>query len=159
MERQEDSVRMMVVMPHYDDRLTLRAALDQHLQRAGFSKETYGPSIPVRIGRLGLRLPNPEFRQRTLVLHDLHHVLTGYDTSFTGEAQVSAWEARTGFAPYLMVRGIIFVVMGLGYFVNPVAVWRACNRGRGGRNLFAEGFREELLDMEVGEVRRRLGIV
>lgn len=81
-----------------------------------------------------------------------------YDTSFVGEAQVSAWEARTGFAPYWMVRAIILVVMGLGYFISPAAVWKACNRGRGGRNLFARGFDEAMLRETVGEMRRHLGI-
>jgi hypothetical protein len=145
-------------MPHYDDALTLRTALDQHLHRAGFTKDCYGPWLAVKLGPFRLRVPNPKFRQETLVLHDLHHILTGYDTTFTGEAQVSAWEARTGFARHPMIKAIIFSVMGLGYFVDPVAVWKACNRGKGCRNLFREGFREELLDMKVGYVRRRLGL-
>lgn len=58
-------------MVHYADEITLGAALELHLASSGFSKETYAARVPVRVGRLEWLMPNPEFRQRTLILHDL----------------------------------------------------------------------------------------
>lgn len=39
------------------------------------------------IGRVKVPLPNLPARVRAVRLHDLHHVLTGYDTSWTGEGR------------------------------------------------------------------------
>ena len=51
-----------------------------------------------RIAIFGRRVPvKPIYGlKRTLVLHDLHHLLTGYDTSWTGELEVAAWELGSG---------------------------------------------------------------
>jgi hypothetical protein len=107
-------------MPHFDDSLTVGQALDEHLRIAGFTKETYGPWLPIKLGPLRFRLPNPPWRQRTLILHDLH------DTSFAGEAQVSAWEARTGCRGLPPVGyAIIYGAMITGWFADPHAVRRA----------------------------------
>ena len=143
---------------HHNPSLTVGEALDQHLQRAGFTKDTYGPLIPIKLGPIHFRAPNPEWRQRSLLFHDLHHVLTEYDTSFVGEAQVSAWEARTGIHLPPIGFVIIYSVMILGWFVEPRSVSRAWTRGAGARNLFASGFGDELLQMNLGDLRRKLGI-
>ena len=142
-----------------ENSLTLREALAQHLNRAGLTQETYGSWIPIKIGPFALRLPNPKFRQRTLILHDLHHVLTGYDTSFVGEGQVAAWEAKTGLAPHPMIWVFVLSAFAMGCSIAPAAMRQAWQRGRGGRNLFAAGFRPEMLDLTVGEMRRRCGLI
>jgi hypothetical protein len=44
------------------------------------------------------RLPNSDARRKAVVLHDLHHVATGYKTDWTGEAEISAREIASAAA-------------------------------------------------------------
>ena len=46
-----------------------------------------------RIGGLPV-LPLVGKIKESLILHDLHHVVTGYETSWTGELELAGWGAR-----------------------------------------------------------------
>lgn len=50
----------------------------------------------VRLGPLPIPIPNPPARRRALRIHDLHHLVTGYQTDLPGEFQISAWECGAG---------------------------------------------------------------
>jgi ubiquinone biosynthesis protein Coq4 len=41
-------------------------------------------------------LPNFKWRRRALPIHDLHHVIAGYEFSSYGEFEMSAWEFAAG---------------------------------------------------------------
>ena len=92
----------------------------------------------VRLGPVPVPIPNPPARRRALRLHDLHHLLTGYQTNWTGEWQISAWECAGG-----MHRDAVawtFCLMGLtaGMIAAPRLTVRAFARGRRGRSLFGQ---------------------
>lgn len=140
----------------YDDALTLREALTQHFARSGFSQDSWGPWVRLP---WGLRIPNPRFRQRTLPLHDLHHILAGYDTSIVGEGEVSAWEARTGLPRHPVICMFVLGALAVGCVIAFPAMRAGWRRGRGGRNLFRDEFRPEMLELTVGELRQRCGLV
>ena len=54
----------------------------------------------LRIGRVPVAaFPNGAARVRAVRLHDLHHVATGYATSWVGEAEIGAWEREAGRKP------------------------------------------------------------
>lgn len=140
---------------HYPDAMTLREALTLHFRRSGFNQESWGPWVRLP---WGLRIPNPRFRQRSLPLQDLHHVLAGYDTSLIGEGEVSAWEMRTGLPRHPVICMFVLGALTVGCFVAFSATREGWRRGRGGRNLFREEFRLEMLNLTVGELRRRCGL-
>jgi len=108
-------------------------------------------SIPIMV-------PNFGTRRRAVRSHDLHHVLTGYETTWLGEAEVSAWEAASGGAPYMTIWVLMIIAMVIGLFIDKSAVLRAYRRGRGSRNLFLENFDDRLLDLSVSEMRQSLNI-
>jgi ubiquinone biosynthesis protein COQ4 len=99
------------------------------------------------------------FYDRTNVMHDLWHVLTGYGTDPAGEAALLAFTC--GQIPN---RGLVLLVMAaaaLGVWDGnlgwPRYLFRAWRRGRRATLMTAARY-EELLSRPLEEVRLRLGI-
>ena len=112
-----------------------------------------------KVGPIVIWLPISETRKRALKLHDLHHIATGYDTTIRGEAEVSAWELGSGgIGKYVSAKGYLYLGVFVGLFINPRAVYRAYQRGKGCRNLYHLDFSAGLLALTVGELRRQMGI-
>lgn len=143
---------------------TVRRARDAYLAENGFTLEGYDAKW-TEGAFLGIRMwvPNTARHRWAIMLHDLHHVATGYGTDALGEAEISAWElARRPWrlGPYvgsLVLFGALF-----GLVIGPqrtIAAWRASRRGPSlyAADLASLGY-EELLDMTVGELRAMLGV-
>jgi len=141
--------------------LTVAEARSRYFAEAGFPPDGGYAAKFVQLAKLGpipLGFPNSDARRKAVVMHDLHHVATGYKTDWTGEAEISAWEIASGcgrmwFAWYINLLGIV-----LGWVVSPGATWRAWVRGRHSRNLYPEGHSEKLLRETVASLRSRLGL-
>jgi hypothetical protein len=134
---------------------TVRMGRDRYLAANNLSLESYtARGFPVYVGRWAVRLPNPGL----LPFHDLHHVVTGFQTGLIGEAEISAYELRAGcrsLMVFILCVGAIF----FGMFVAPVRIYRAWKRSRGARTLYYTSIPyDALLDMSVVELRRQLGI-
>ena len=99
----------------------------------------------------------PMFPVRSFLMkHDVHHMLTGYDTSTEGEAEIAAWELGSGGCAahvFFWVDRIIFVLIGLLWFREKTLA--AFRRGRGQKNLFSERV-EDILECDLSELRIRL---
>lgn len=113
--------------------------------------------IKVKVWRLPVWLPNTEGRRKAVRLHDLHHIVTEYPTTWRGEAEISAWEVGGGglrryYAGWLL--DLMNIAQGL--LINPRGLYRAFMRGRASSNLYALEFTDEMLAHSVGEFRRRL---
>ncbi|HEV2488216.1 MAG TPA: hypothetical protein VGT03_00280 [Candidatus Acidoferrales bacterium] len=139
--------------------LLVKEARDLYLAANGFRVQDYDAST-FTIGTFGIpvKYPNIPSRKRAIPLHDLHHVLTGYDTSWIGEAEIGAWELRAGcnsfITYYLNGWGVI-----IGLFISPRRVWRAFRAARGQRTLYRDPLPyDRLLEMTVSALRVRLGI-
>jgi hypothetical protein len=143
----------------YSDDLLVQKARDLHLAANGFHLRDYeAETFTIRIFRLSLKFPNTEAHKRAVPLHDLHHVATGYRTDWVGEAEIGAWELRGGcdsFITYFLNgSGVV-----IGLFLAPHRVWRAFQEAKGQRTLYNYPVPYEmLLQMTVGELRKRLGI-
>lgn len=104
------------------------------------------------------------FRKRTLEIHDLIHVVMGYDKSRMGEACVIRASASAGLPPawnFFMLLGMVRQTWVRGLW-NGIGVWRACmiepkKRVRNVQNWNDIRW-EELLDEPLEDVKRRLGI-
>jgi hypothetical protein len=143
----------------YDPDMTLRDARARYFALNNFGADGgYDERwIKVKVWRIPLWLPNTQGRRRAVRLHDLHHVVTEYPTTWRGEAEISAWEVASGglrryYAGWLL--DLLNVAQGL--IVNPRGAFRAFVRGRRCRNLFGATFNDTLLSRRVGEMRREL---
>ena len=148
-----------MVMAGYDDDLTLGEARERYFAANGFSARYDERWVKLRLGKHALPvLPNTRARVAAARVHDLHHVATGYDTSWTGEGEIGAWELASGCGPYLAAWVLNLGAFGIGLWISPRRMLRAFVRGRHTRNFYAEGFNSARLTRTVGKLRRELGL-
>ena len=114
--------------------------------------------IRVRVGHWSIPIfPVIGYRDG-LILHDVHHVVTGYGTSVVGEIEIAAWELASGGCGWIMLFWIIQIATALlGLIVCPRRTIRAFQAGWSQRNLYLLDAQHVLaLDFEeiVRHVRR-----
>lgn len=146
-------------MTIYSPNLLMKEARDIYFARSGFGENGgYDDRwIKVKVWRIPVWLPNVENRRRAVKLHDLHHIVTEYPTTWRGEAEISAWELGSGGLGSYWAGWILDLMnMAQGLVINPRGVYQAFMRGRNCRNLFDIEFTEELLDCLVGDLRAQL---
>ena len=114
--------------------------------------------VKLRVGPLRLWFPNTKGRVRAVRFHDIHHVLTGYDTTWVGEAEIGAWELASGCKHHLAAWILNGAAAAIGLVIAPDAVAAAWRSGRCCRNLYDQDWSDALLDETLGSLRRRLGI-
>jgi len=137
----------------------MREALAHYFKRSGFGSETYSAlTFTIKLLGIPFTFPSTANRKRALPLHDFHHILTGYGTSWIGEAEIGAWELRAGcnslVTYWLNGSGVL-----LGLLISPRRVWRAFRAARGQHTLYRDTKPySTLIEMSVGDLRRRLGI-
>ena len=140
---------------------TVRDARDAYLAENGFTLESYDAKwTPASLLGVRFYVPNTRVHRHGIMMHDLHHVATGFGTDPAGEGEISAWELRRGVAALGIYTGSI-VVSGamLGWLIAPRRTTRAWNDSvRAGHSLFRETSYDGLLDLSVAELRARLGI-
>ncbi len=147
--------------------MTVREARDAYLAENGFTVAAYEDAwTDASFFGIKLKVPNTERHRVAIMLHDLHHVATGFGTDLVGEGEISAWEARRGLAPLgVYVGGIVASGTLLGLLLGPRRTVRAWRKSANRESLFplcrARDFAdryEALLSMTVGELRRHLGV-
>src|SRR5690242_8176294 len=143
----------------YPPEMTLGEARAQYFKQNNFGTDGGYDEwwIKVKVWRLPIWLPNTAGRVRAVRLHDLHHVLTEYPTTWRGEAEISAWEVGAGgLRRYYAGWWLDVMNIAQGLVVNPRGVYRGFMRGRQNSNLYSQTFNDELLGYSVDEYRRRL---
>ena len=142
------------------DDTSVRAAREQYFVANGFSEASYKDNW-VKVGKLGplpLGFPNSASRQRAIPLHDLHHVATGYATTWVGEAEIGAWEVAGGCTDHWAAWVLNAGAMAYGLVIAPRRIYRAFMRGRRSRTLYHLGWDESLLELSVSDLKRRLRV-
>ena len=143
----------------YDDDETLREARSRYWEANGFGDDG-GFSKTweiVKLGPIPIPIRNIDARKNAIRYHDVHHLVTGYDTDFAGEAEISAWELATGCGDKWVAWLLGFQILVLG-LATPRRMLQAWARGRQTRSLYAEPFDDALLDSTVAQIRERLGL-
>lgn len=111
----------------------------------------------VRIGYLSFYFPNTASRKRALLLHDVHHLATGYQTDLRGEAEIGAWEVASGCRDFIAAWVLNFMGFVLGLLIAPRRTFRAFVRGCHSTNLYhLQLDRQTILNDSVADMRRRL---
>lgn len=142
----------------FEDTWVVRDARAEFFRLAGLPSDGgySARSIHFRIGMVSFALPNSAARKKAVPLHDLHHLVTGYDTSWTGEAEVAAWELASGCRSYRAAWLLNLLTFPLGLMIAPMRTWRAFQRGRSSANLYASQWDEKWLESSLGQLRARL---
>jgi len=140
----------------YADDMTMREARARYFDVNGFGEDGgYNDAwVDFELGPLPLPFPNTPGRIKAVKFHDLHHVLTGYETNALGEFEISAWEIGAGCTSIAAAWVINMSGLATGVLVEPRRIFAAFMRGRRSRTLYGETF-EPLLDCKVGELRER----
>ncbi len=133
-----------------------------YLAENGFEREKYDASwTPASILGIPVYVPNTKRHRWAIMLHDLHHVATGYGTDSAGEGQISAWECRRGIRSLgFYVAGIVLSGLLLGILVAPrktLIAWKSSGRQKSLFDLESHSY-DELLELNIGELRRILGL-
>jgi hypothetical protein len=147
-------------VPAYADSQTLRDARRSYFDANGFGADGgYAKRfVKVKLGPIPFWFPNSQGRVRAVRYHDLHHVATGYDTDWTGEGEIAAWEIASSCRDHFAAWWLNLLAMAIGCAIAPARIFRAFVRGRHARNLYAERFDDALLASSVGALRERLGL-
>src|SRR5688500_10311930 len=111
--------------------ITVREARERYFTENGLSEAGYTSRwVALPVGSLQVYFPNTGPRKRAVVLHDLHHVATGYSTTWRGEAEIAAWELAAGCGRYWAAWGLNLGAAALGLVIAPRRTLRAWRRGR-----------------------------
>lgn len=144
-----------------DPEMTVEEALTVFFGSEHLGREAYEDAVNyAKIGPITIPFPNPSARRRIVYLHDVNHILSGYDTTYGGEGEVSAWELASGFPRHCWI-GYFYapIAFTAGLFVAPLRMWKAWKRGRKEKNsCHAPLSREQMMATKVGELRRMLSI-
>ncbi|MCX6214204.1 hypothetical protein [Spirosoma sp.] len=112
----------------------------------------------IKFGSIALPLPNLESRRKNIYLHDISHLVTGYDVSWLGESSVSSWEIATGgwgrlYFPWLLT----LWAMAVGVMLYPGQSYRAFQAGLRMKNaLISDLTKQEMYQLSLAELRVRL---
>jgi hypothetical protein len=132
--------------------LSVREALRRHYLASGLPADG-GRSgshwTMLRVAGIAVRLPNFAWRRRALPLHDIHHLVTGYPCSVSGELQIAAWEFAAGRYPHVMATLFCLPLLAIGAIGTPRRSFAAYVRGRSSRTLYRHF---EALDVELMDV-------
>ena len=144
----------------YDESSTLALARARYFEVAGLEPGYEARWVKLKVGPLPLAFPNAAGRRRAVQLHDLHHIATDYDTSWTGEAEISAWEIASGCAHHLWAWGLDLGGLAVGLVIAPRRCFRAFVRGCHSTNLYRTvgEYEDALLERTVGALRRDLAL-
>ncbi len=140
----------------YADTMTMREAQKVYFDANGFG-ETGGYDdawVDFKLGPIPMPFPNTKARVEAVRYHDLHHLLTGYDTDIVGEFEIAAWEIAAGCKGYGAAWALNLGGMACGLVRAPRRVFAAFVRGRGQQTAYGEEL-DEVLALTVGAARER----
>jgi hypothetical protein len=148
-----------MVRTHYDPQSSVQAARTRYFLLNHFGSDGGYDSrwVAFKLGPLPITLPNSGGRVRAVRYHDLHHVLTGYQTDNVGEFEIAAWELAAGCRDYWVAWVLNLAALAAGSLRAPKRTFRAFVRGRACKSLYGEDL-ERLLARTVGELRAELGL-
>jgi hypothetical protein len=150
---------MSAAATEYPPDATLTAARARYFAANGFGADGgyQAPFVDFKLGPIPFPFPNTEGRRRAVRYHDLHHIVTGYGTDFSGELEISAWELGAGCRDYRTAWLLNLGGTAMGAAIAPRRTFRAFCRGRRSRTLYGRPL-APLLESTVAGARRDCGL-
>lgn len=141
---------------HYPETMTMREARKLYFEANGFGDNGGydDPWVDFKLGPIPMPFPNTKGRVKAVRFHDMHHVLTGYDTDIAGEFEISAWEIAAGCKGMFAAWWLNLGGLAGGLFRAPRRTFAAFVRGRRGKTAYGESL-DDVLDLTVAEARAR----
>ncbi|HZS45090.1 MAG TPA: hypothetical protein VFC63_08315 [Blastocatellia bacterium] len=144
-------------MAAYRSDLVMKDARQLYFDLNNFKNGGYDDRwVKLKLGPIPFAFPNTQSRVKAVKLHDLHHVLAEYDTTWTGEAEIGAWEIASGCGSYYAAWVLNIGAVCIGLVIAPRKIYQAFIRGRKSLNLYKGAFDDRLLSKTVGELRCEL---
>lgn len=144
------------LMKKVDDEQLLTDALKQFFATYHFADGGYHLKwFKIKIGFVYIPLPNIPSRIAVAKIHDIHHVINGYEATLKGESEIAGWEIASGCGTHLVAWFFNLGSFFYGLFFFPVAVFKAFMLGRQVKtNFYLTPFvYHELLQQKVGDVK------
>ena len=147
-------------MDLYEPSLLVGEARSLYFETSGFGDDGgYSDErVDLKFGPFTFSIPNSPARIRSVKLHDLHHIATGYKTDLVGESEIAAWEVAIGCEDHYAAWVLNLLAMSYSLVLCPRRVTRAFLRGHGAQNLYGREFGEDLLQQTVSELRENLQV-
>ncbi len=143
----------------YSPEQTMHEARARYFRESGFADDGgYGDAwVDAKIGPIPMPFPNTPARVRAVRYHDLHHVLTGYRTDYSGEVEIAAWEIGAGCKGMIAAWQLNLSAMASGILFMPKKTLQAFARGRRSQSLYGLEF-EPLLGWTVARTREAMRV-
>ena len=113
----------------------------------------------IRLGPVKIPFPNLPQRREAIWFHDLNHLLTGYDTTWTGEGEIAGFELASGFPSRFWI-GYLYapLTFAVGLLVAPLKTLRGFRDGIGKKNIYQLQMERAALErMKVSDLKKQLG--
>lgn len=142
------------------ERRTPREVLPEFYKQYGLDHDGGQASPYVKIEfskRVFIYFPNFNARRKAVFKHDVHHIVTGYTSTFNGETEISAWEIGSGCNHYWAAFLLDLHGMTMGALYNLPGVFKAFVKGRRTNNLYSDIYTDDqLLDLPIGKIKDHL---
>ncbi|MCW3466115.1 hypothetical protein [Chitinophaga nivalis] len=139
---------------------TVKEALQDFYQQHQYGEEggTYEKFAWIKFGFFSIPMINTAGRRKHVYLHDIHHIVTGYDTSWKGESSISAWEiAAGGWGNVYVIWIMALWAMGLGVLFYPKSTLQSFRRGLTMHNALTCGLsKQDMYQLSVPALRNVL---
>ena len=118
------------------------------------------PKVKIEITqKIFFYIPNFSSRRKTVLKHDIHHIITEYPSNLKGETEIGAWEIASGCKRYWVAWVLNLHGFIMGFWINLPGIYRAFVRGRRSENLYTNVVSDnQALEMKVRELRELLSI-
>ena len=143
-------------MNSYPNNLKIREALQLYFSKYDLMDGGYDLKyFQIKVGPVSIPFPNTKGRLKAVRLHDVHHIVTEYEATLRGEAEIGAWEIASGCGKYYAAWLLNFGSLFYGIFFFPRYIFKAFLRGRSCiTNLYHQiPYDDILLNKTVGELR------
>lgn len=143
----------------YPNELLVKEALPLYFSKYHFKDGGYADKwFKIKAGLFYIPLPNIKPRVDAVKLHDIHHLITGYNANYKGEVQIGGWEIASGCGRYYMAWILNFGSFFIGLVAFPKALFVAFMNGRAcNTNLYHNvSYNESLLSCSLGELRAKI---
>jgi hypothetical protein len=142
-------------MNGYDNHLKVKDALEIYFSKYHFPGGGYDLKwFKIKVGFIYIPLPNTKGRVAAVKIHDVHHLITQYEATLRGEAEIAGWEIASSCGKYSAAWVLNFGSFFYGIFFFPIPLFRAFMRGRTVKtNYYYHPYDDILLNKTLGEVR------
>lgn len=110
----------------YSSDFTLQEALNLFHQKFYLGDGGYNDDwFTIKMGLIKIKLPNITSRKKAVRIHDIHHVINGYEATIKGEAEIGMWELVSGCGTYSVAWILNLMSISYGLLLYPKAMYQA----------------------------------